>query len=46
LYFEVESQHITEGKTILEDVVGKGDKRPYQAKDKEGKWLILGIESL
>lgn len=32
-------QHITEGKTILEVVVNKGDKRPYQAKDEDGKWL-------
>jgi predicted HTH transcriptional regulator len=31
-------QHITEGKTILEVVVNRGDKRPYQAKDEEGRW--------
>lgn len=32
-------QHTTEGKTILEIDVKKGDKRPYQAKDENGKWL-------
>jgi predicted HTH transcriptional regulator len=32
-------QHITGGKTILEVEVLKGDKRPYQAKDENGKWL-------
>ena len=32
-------QHITGGKTILEVEVNKGDKRPYQAKDENGKWL-------
>jgi predicted HTH transcriptional regulator len=32
-------QHITEGKTILEVEVSKGDERPYQAKDEDGKWL-------
>lgn len=32
-------QHTTEGKTILEIEVRKGDKRPYQAKDDNGKWL-------
>jgi predicted HTH transcriptional regulator len=32
-------QHITGGKTILEVEVSKGDKRPYQAKDEDGKWL-------
>jgi predicted HTH transcriptional regulator len=31
-------QHITEGKTILEVEVTKGDKRPYQAKGEDGKW--------
>ncbi len=31
-------QHITGGKTILEVVVIKGAKRPYQAKDENGKW--------
>lgn len=33
------AQHTTAGKTILEVVVKKGDKRPYQAKDENGKWL-------
>jgi len=32
-------QHIAEGKTIVEVVVVKGDKRPYQVKDENGKWL-------
>lgn len=32
-------QHTTEGKTILEVEVIKGDQRPYQAKDENGKWL-------
>ena len=32
-------QHITGGKTILEVEVKKGDKRPYKAKDENGKWL-------
>jgi predicted HTH transcriptional regulator len=32
-------QHVTEGKTILEVDVIKGGKRPYQAKDENGKWL-------
>ena len=32
-------QHVTEGKTIVEVEVIKGDKRPYQAKDENGKWL-------
>jgi len=32
-------QHITGGKTILEVEVPKGDKRPYQAKDENGRWL-------
>lgn len=32
-------QHTSEGKTILEIEVKKGDKRPYQAKDDDGKWL-------
>ncbi len=31
-------QHITGGKTILEVEVIKGNKRPYQAKDENGKW--------
>lgn len=32
-------QHTSLGKTILEVEVMKGDKRPYQAKDDDGKWL-------
>ena len=32
-------QHITAGKTILEVEVAKGEKRPYQAKDEDGRWL-------
>jgi predicted HTH transcriptional regulator len=32
-------QHITGGKTILEVQVIKGDKRPYQVKDENGRWL-------
>jgi predicted HTH transcriptional regulator len=32
-------QHTTAGKTILEIEVIKGGKRPYQAKDDNGKWL-------
>jgi predicted HTH transcriptional regulator len=32
-------QHIAGGKTILEVDVSKGDKRPYQAKDEDGRWL-------
>ena len=32
-------QHVTEGKTILEVEVLKGEKRPYQAKDENGRWL-------
>jgi predicted HTH transcriptional regulator len=32
-------QHITGGKTILEVQVNKGDKRPYQVKDENGRWL-------
>jgi predicted HTH transcriptional regulator len=32
-------QHITQGKTILEVEVPKGNKRPYKAKDEDGKWL-------
>jgi predicted HTH transcriptional regulator len=32
-------QHVTGGKTIVEVVVIKGNKRPYQAKDENGKWL-------
>lgn len=32
-------QHTTGGKTILEVDVRKGDHRPYQASDENGKWL-------
>ena len=32
-------QHTSEGKTVLEIDVLKGDKRPYQVKDESGKWL-------
>ena len=32
-------QHITGGKTILEVEVIKGNKRPYQVKDENGKWV-------
>ncbi|HUV01537.1 MAG TPA: ATP-binding protein [Bacteroidales bacterium] len=32
-------QHMTGGKTILEVEVIKGNKRPYQAKDENGRWL-------
>lgn len=32
-------QHTTAGKTILEVDVNKGDKRPYQVKDENGRWL-------
>ena len=32
-------QHIIAGKTVLEVEVSKGDKRPYQARDENGKWL-------
>ena len=32
-------QHITGGKTILEVDVMKGDRKPYQVKDENGKWL-------
>jgi predicted HTH transcriptional regulator len=32
-------QHLTGGKTVLEVDVIKGNKRPYQAKDENGKWL-------
>ncbi len=31
-------QHTAEGKTIVEVDVVKGNKRPYQAKDENGKW--------
>ena len=33
------NQHISGGKTVLEVEVIKGDKRPYRAKDENGKWL-------
>ena len=32
-------QHVSGGKTILEVEVMKGDKRPYQARDENGRWL-------
>jgi predicted HTH transcriptional regulator len=32
-------QHVTGGKTILEVEVIKGTKRPYQARDENGRWL-------
>ena len=32
-------QHVIGGKTILEVEVAKGNKRPYQVKDENGKWL-------
>jgi predicted HTH transcriptional regulator len=32
-------QHTTGGKTVLEVEVPKGGKRPYQAKDENGRWL-------
>ncbi len=32
-------QHTTGGKTIVEVDVAKGDKRPYQSKDENGRWL-------
>jgi predicted HTH transcriptional regulator len=32
-------QHTISGKTILEVEVRKGENRPYQAKDNDGKWL-------
>lgn len=31
-------QHISDGKTVLEVEVNRGDKRPYEAKDEDGKW--------
>jgi predicted HTH transcriptional regulator len=31
-------QHVTEGKTVLEVNVMKGNKRPYQVKDENGRW--------
>jgi predicted HTH transcriptional regulator len=32
-------QHIIAGKTVVEVEVSKGDKRPYQAKNEDGRWL-------
>lgn len=32
-------QHVTEGKTVLEVEVMKGENRPYQVKDEDGRWL-------
>ncbi len=32
-------QHTTDRKTILEVEVKRGDKRPYQARDEDGRWL-------
>lgn len=32
-------QHVAGGKIILEVDVAKGNERPYQAKDENGKWL-------
>ena len=32
-------QHVTEGKTVVEVVVAKGNRRPYQAQDDKGRWL-------
>jgi predicted HTH transcriptional regulator len=32
-------QHIAGGKTVLEVEVVKGNNRPYQAKDENGRWL-------
>jgi predicted HTH transcriptional regulator len=32
-------QHLTGGKTILEVEVIKGNKRPYQVKDENGRWM-------
>lgn len=32
-------QHVIGGKTILEVEVVKGNKKPYQVKDENGKWL-------
>jgi predicted HTH transcriptional regulator len=31
-------QHITEGKTVLEVEVSKGDQKPYLSKGEDGKW--------
>jgi predicted HTH transcriptional regulator len=32
-------QHVTEGKTVLEVEVSKGFRKPYQAKDEDGRWI-------
>ena len=32
-------QHIIEGKTILEIVVEQGSKKPYRAKNEDGRWI-------
>jgi predicted HTH transcriptional regulator len=32
-------QHLTDGKTILEVLVSKGDKKPYMSRGEDGKWL-------
>ena len=32
-------QHTADGKTVLEVEVTKGNNRPYQARDENGKWL-------
>lgn len=33
-------QHLVEGKTILEVIVGPGDQKPYYASDENGKWWV------
>lgn len=33
------TQHTVNGRTILEVEVFRGDKRPYQAKDEDGRWV-------
>lgn len=33
------TQHTVTGKTVLEVEVFKGEKRPYQAKDENGRWI-------
>ena len=38
IFFTVK-QHFTEGKTIVEVEVTKGIRRPYQAKDENGRWV-------
>lgn len=32
-------QHVADGKTVLEIDVARGDIRPYQVKDEDGRWL-------